>query len=361
MKKYFDIPVRDNHMHPWKELPIEESIKYQKDILEKFNYKSITLLSINEEVGKCPHAALMDNLKNIYIKHKLYPNIFAYAGLHLGPPNSEVDENEYLEQAKIYHMAGYDGIKMFYNSGNYEAGYPWLSSKAYVKFFDYMEKAAFPIIIHLGGPEALWKKENVPESQKHWLKKELRIHLYDMFKDFTTVMEKHPKLKIVLAHFGFITEHIDWAEEWLEKYENLYFDLTPSLFMYLDFQKNSVRWKEFFNKFQDRIIYGTDMGSNAEDFDNLEPEALYHVVRGFFEEKEPFTEFGETFYPINLTEDILKKIYNDNMLKLYPDDKPAKINKDYLKYEFEREEENSKVNQLARENYKIMKRELINI
>ena len=53
---------------------------------------------------------------------------------------------------------------MFYNSGNYEAGYPWLSSKAYVKFFDYMEKAAFPIIIHLGGPEALWKKENVPEK-----------------------------------------------------------------------------------------------------------------------------------------------------------------------------------------------------
>jgi len=52
------------------------------------------------------------------------------------------------------------------------------------------------------------------------------------------MMRKHPKLKIVLAHFGFLTEHIDWASDWLDEFENLYFDLTPSLFMYYDFQKD---------------------------------------------------------------------------------------------------------------------------
>ena len=142
------------------------------------------------------------------------------------------------------------------------------------------------------------------------------------YDELDRMMSKFPKLKVTFAHFNFITGHVDMAAEFLDKWENVYYDLTPNQFMFLDFQKKPDEWKDFFIKYQDRIIYGTDIGANTKDLDGTEADSLVHMVRGFFEETNPYSELGYDFIPIPLGDSILKKFYKENMMKFYEGKSP---------------------------------------
>ena len=339
MENNKNIPISDNHMHIWRMLPMEETVAFHREILENYGYSSITLLAVNEVPNPSSTKSGMPNLKVMYVKEKLYPRVYAHASLHLKNGDVKSTSEELLSQAKMYYDAGFDGIKMFYNAYMYEVGYPPLSYRIYEPFFQFMEEKGFPIVLHLGEAELCWRDpELIPPTQRKWRITNTYVHLYDIFRDFLTVMDRHPKLKMVLAHFGSVTEHPDWAGQWLDKYENLYFDLTPSPFIYYDFQKNKEVWTEFFTKYQDRILYGTDIGSNTLDVEKKEPDALVHLVKGFFTETEPIFELGEEFSPMPLPEPILRKIFRENMLRLYDGDPPRPLCKEALYPEFQWED-----------------------
>ncbi|MBE5867590.1 MAG: hypothetical protein E7293_01315 [Lachnospiraceae bacterium] len=356
---YRKIPIRDSHMHVWREQSMEETVAFHKWILEEFGYETIAIMSIHDN----PNGGAMrdENLKSMYLKKVLSPRVYAYAGLHYKDFPVDDDGTYFLEQAKYYHACGYDGIKMFYPIGCYRKGFPYipLADPRYDKYFAFMEETGMPITIHLGGPEACFGNiEDVPESQRKWHVKDCPVHLHDMFRDFTSMMDKFPKLKIVVAHFAFITWHPDWAQQWLDKYENLSFDLTPSLFMYFDFQDKPEIWREFLTRNADRIIYGTDIGSNTKDVEKKEPHALVHVVRGFFEETEKIYEFEEEFTPMPMPDDILKKFYKENIMRYYGGE-PKAANYKLMLQEIELIAKEEGLSELAKENLEVMRKEFI--
>lgn len=360
--KYRKIPIRDSHMHLWREMPLSETVAFHKWVMEEFGYETISLMSICEQTYE-PTRAIMPNLKTMYMKKVLSPKVYAYAGLHFeGLKEDDYDGKYFSDQAEYYYECGYDGIKLFYTMGMYRHGFPYLnlSDSRFDKFFAFLEKVQMPITIHLGGPEVCFSEniEDVPESQRKWYSGKSEYHLFYAFDDFKKMMDKFPKLKITVAHFAFITWHMDWAEEWLSKYENLYFDLTPSLFMYFDFQEKPDEWREFFIKHADRILYGTDTGSNTLDTIKYEPGALCHVVRGFFEETEPIHEFEEVFYPMPLPDDVLRKIYYENIIKYYGG-APKKANYKLLEKELDFEEKKEYESEFSDENLKLMREEFL--
>ena len=59
------------------------------------------------------------------------------------------------------------------------------------------------------------------------------------------------------------------------------------------------------------------------------------MVRGFFEETEPYSELGYDFIPMPLDDNILKKIYKENMLDFYEHKAPKKLNVDVMRKELE--------------------------
>lgn len=357
-RTYRNIPIRDSHMHIWRELPLAETVAFHKWVLDRFDYETVAIMSIIWEPKDPPTRAHMQNLKSMYLKKELAPRAYAYAGLHFDGLTPEDDGEYFLQQAKYYRACGYDGMKMFYPVGVYTAGFPHLhlSDPRYEKYFAYLEQEQIPLTIHLGGPEVCFADiEQVPVSQRKWHNKNWTVHLHDVLRDFEKVLDKFPKLNVTIAHFAFITWHMDWAERWFEKYENLALDLTPSLFMYFDFQENPKEWTEFFLKYADRIIYGTDIGSNTLDLERYEPDALTHVVRGFFEETEPIHEFEEVFYPMPLPDDVLKKIYRDNFVRKCGET-PRPVNYALMAKELELEAATPGHSQLDLENLEIMRK-----
>lgn len=360
--KYRKIPISDSHMHVWREMPMADTVAFHKWVIEEFGYDTISVMAICEQ-PPVPTRAIMQNLKTMYLKKVLSPDVYAYAGIHFKELSPDDNGDYFLNQAKFIKACGYDGIKMFYPMTMYKNGFPYinLSDSRFDKFFSFVEHEQIPVTIHLGGPEVCFSEniEDVPESQRKWYVGKTEHHLFEAFRDFTAMMDKFPKLKITVAHFAFITWHMDWAEEWLSKYENLYFDLTPSLFMYFDFQENPAHWTEFFKKYADRIIYGTDIGSNTLDVVKYEPGALCHVVRGFFEETEPIHEFDEIFYPMPLSDDILKKIYKENIMRCYGNKPPKEADYERMLCEIALEERMGVPTELAAKNIEIMKAEFL--
>lgn len=314
--EYKNLPISDSHIHIFWDMSLEERLELLKKIMKKHNYDTATILTIPlNSARKVKSRDYLENLKAFYVKSKMPEKIYTFAGFSHYYDDSKNTPEFYLNQAKFYMESGFDGLKMIEGRVNqrFILGHGY-NDERYDLMYDYAEKNRIPIVIHTSGPEFLWEKGGMFEKHE--------FGFFDYYDELDRMMSKFPKLKVTFAHFNFITGHVDMAAEFLDKWENVYYDLTPNQFMFLDFQKKPDEWKDFFIKYQDRIIYGTDIGANTKDLDGTEADSLVHMVRGFFEETNPYSELGYDFIPIPLGDSILKKFYKKNMMKFYEGKSP---------------------------------------
>lgn len=136
------------------------------------------------------------------------------------------------------------------------------------------------------------------------------------------VLDHHPRLKVVnahmLDHFN-SDEQLDYLTYVLETYPNLHVDLAARFQQFHRMDREKLR--NFMIKYADRILYGTDIGGQPKagqyervaeqyyrSFQLLETDRM---IQGGF--------FGETQTKgLALPEDVLKKIYYLNAVRLYP-------------------------------------------
>ena len=360
---YRNIPIMESHMHIWREIPLAETLQFCRDTLDEFGYETLSLLALTDHWRPDPFRALHQNSKTLYLKNALSPNVYAYAHPHMKGLGPEDRGEYYLDQAKFYHACGFDGIKLHYASFVYADKYPHipLSDKRYEPFFAWLEQEQIHVVIHLTAPELCFLKsiDDVPENQRKYYQGGKGFEEFDFAaqnKDFTDMMDKFPNLNVTLAHFGFITMHMDWAEEWLQKYPNLTFDFCPSLFMYYDFMNAPDAWKAFFLRHSDRLLYGTDIGSNNRDTVHEESGHLVHLVRGFLEGPAPVQDFDDTFIPIPLPDEVLAKIYKTNILRCLGNRAPLQTDLGRMREELPRAEAEGVPTPLAAENLEILRK-----
>lgn len=327
--EYKNIPISDSHIHVFWNMPLRDKTELLNKIIEKNNYDTVTVLCIPVCSSRLVKSRnFLENLTGFYLKRQMPEKVYAFAGLSHYYNDEKNTPEFYLNQAKFYMSAGFDGLKMIEGRPNqrFILGHGYDDAR-YDLMYDYAEKNKIPIVIHASGPEFCWAEGGrFAESE---------FGFFDYYDELDRMMSKFPKLKVTFAHMNFITGHIDMAADFLDKWENVYYDFTPNQFMYLDFQKNADEWKDFFIRYQDRLIYGTDIGSNTKDIDGTEADSLVHMVRGFFEEDKPYSELGYDFIPIPLEDSLLKKIYRENMMKFYEMKKPKEPVVSVMKEELE--------------------------
>ena len=265
MEKVYDI-----HIHYSFDIPLQETVDIFKEEFEATQTEKYCFMSL-------PHHAKngvvdfdeVQNIKGLYLKWAFQPNAYAFAGLvH---PKSHLDEKAVAQvlllQAKQYLSVGFDGIKML-------EGYPSLvkawnlpvDSPIYDDFYRFMEENGYPILMHIANPKENWDISTASpyaiESGRVYdssypSKEELTAQVF-------RVMDKFPKLKFILAHFGFMSYDIDEAERYLS-YPNTLLDITPGGEQLINMQKEWEKWLPFWNKYQDRILYGTDFYAFPKD------------------------------------------------------------------------------------------------
>lgn len=350
LHNYRNKPLCDMHIHPHVEAPLSESLDVYKKIIEHFNYEKIALQAL-------PCEEIINNYKALYFKSQL--NV-VYANLGLIHNHNENDTQDYyLEQVKTLYAMGCDGFKMLEGKpdNRKELGKS-LCDSSFNKFYAFVEEKQLPLVLHFGDPREFWDINKIPKwaLERGWLYDQSFVHFDVGQKEVEGILEKFPKLNLILAHFFFVSDDIEYAYNFMEKWPNVCFDLTPGTEMYFNFNSKQAQWKEFFIKYADRILYGTDIYNWHQE--NLTVEDKYsHAVnleRSYLEKSEPFKDKWtkrEFDTPFGLSDDILDKIYHDNFIRLFGDE-PRPLDKELIVSECKKAMEKYDLTQIQTQNAK---------
>ncbi len=180
-----------------------------------------------------------------------------------------------------------------------------------------------PVIIHTADPVAFF--DPIDATNERW--EELSRHPNWSFhgEEFPShdellaqrnrVIARHPKTTFIGAHLANFPEDLATVGKWLDTYPNLVVE-TSSRIAELGRQPYTTR--EFFERYQDRIMFGTD---------GPRPAARMLPNWRFFETRDEYFPYAENDFPpqgfwrihgIGLPDEILKKLYHENALRVIP-------------------------------------------
>lgn len=240
-----------------------------------------------------------------------------------------------IEYLKPFLDDGMDGIKLLEGKPQMRKAYPFppFDSEAWEPFFSFVEENAIPLMWHVNDPACHWSKDVSPWLIKQgWAYDETFINNEDQYSEVLRVLDRHPKMKVILAHFYFMSGDLGRLSSLLDTHPEVRVDLTPGIEMYMNFSKNIQETDLFFKKYGSRILYGTDTGGrciltnegcsfNVKE-NLLRPEIVREFLAGkterriesdgdFLIDREPFT-----MRPLGLSGERLEKIFCKNLLQM---------------------------------------------
>jgi predicted TIM-barrel fold metal-dependent hydrolase len=197
-----------------------------------------------------------------------------------------------------------------------------------------------PVSIHTGDPKAFWlradaKNERWDELQAHpdWSFHSQPVPSWEeLYAAFERRVARHPKTTFIGVHFGNDPEDPDRVAQMLDKYPNLYIDTAarvPEIG-----RQDAAKMRRFYEKYQDRILFGTDLGvaaeqdgmmygSNGAKPPTLQDEARYFTSTWrYFETRDKQFESPTPIQGrwkidgVGLPDSVLRKLYFDNAVKV---------------------------------------------
>ncbi len=176
-----------------------------------------------------------------------------------------------------------------------------------------------PVFIHTGDPQEFWQP--IDYRNERWLELALfpnRRYPADEYPSFEQLVEernnlfrRHPKTTFVTAHLGWHAHELDKLGALFDELPNLYGEMGAVLY---DIGRQPRAARKFFLKYQDRILFGKDSYQPVE----------YPYYWRVFETDDDYFDYYRDYhafwklYGIDLPDDVLKKVYYKNALRIMP-------------------------------------------
>jgi predicted TIM-barrel fold metal-dependent hydrolase len=176
-----------------------------------------------------------------------------------------------------------------------------------------------PVLIHTADPAQFF--DAIDLTNERWLELALfpnRQYPSDRFPSFETLMgerdrmfARNPKTRFIAAHFGWHGNDLGRAAGMLDRMPNVYFEVGAVLY---EFGRQPRAAREFFTKYQDRVLFGKDA---------YQPSEYPYYFRVFETTDEYFDYYRQyhafwKLYGMGLSDEVLKKLYYGNALKVVP-------------------------------------------
>ncbi len=298
----------DCHMHT-----LSGSPERLQPMADHFGFEKYTVLG-------CPcFAGPLNNLEVLLAK-ALHPGrVYAFGGLTYLP--QERNGQAHVNQIRQLMAAGFDGIKFIESKPTIARDLKLqMDSEEMEPAFALLEETQFPILWHVGDPATFWDERTAPRFavENGWCYTDPSFPaLKDLYDQTEKVLGRHPRLQACLAHFYFTADDMSHAIKMLDTYPGLRFDLTPGTEMYGHFLREPDLWRKFFIRYQDRILFGTDLSDDEKDFES----GLYDTLVGLI--TNTLTQPGEVKVwdiqgrGLGLNRDVLDKVFAANTERMY--------------------------------------------
>lgn len=186
--------------------------------------------------------------------------------------------------------------------------------------------------MHVNDSAEFWNETKVSEFAKQagWFYDETYINNEEQYRQIGQVLERYPKLRILFPHFFFLSEQLECLDVILDKYPDVHIDIIPAIELYYNLSERHDEAVKFFEKYQDRICFGTDIGtcsviSKKAKFLSIEESASrMKLTTEFLETKGDYILSPDGYYVagdqdrvmhgLGLSDEILEKIYEKNFL-----------------------------------------------
>lgn len=290
------------------------------------------------------------NPTGLYLKARYPQRLWLFAALDYSAIITGVDHRwtrSLPDQIDSLIAAGFDGLKLLNGKPTERKALGIaLDSPVYEGCLARAEERGFPLLWHVNDPEQNWDPEQVPESVKErgWYYDSSYPTKEAIYSECERALERHPKLKVILAHFYFLSADLPRAAALLERYPNVHLDLTPGTEMYINFTRQYEESREFFLRYQDRILFGTDCGVRESDAPGQDHYGPTRAVRRFLETDDTYK--AEEFWldpaarndirGLALPTEVLTKIYAANFQRIVSPE-PRPLNREAVMKELNRQ------------------------
>ncbi len=306
-------PVVDMHSHPYAEN--KEEIAQWVRTMDEMGIEKTIILTMST-------GAKFDSIYAEYAGE--YPGRFE---VWCGFDYSGYDKPEFgpsaVAELERCAKAGATGVGELGDKGK---GLFYCDTKAWGMHLDdprmdpLLEKCAelkLPVSIHVADPK--WMYEPMDSTNDglmnavEWRldnQKDIISHS-GMIDILERAVRRHPNTIFIACHFANCSYDLKKLGSLLDKYQNLYADIAAR---YAETAPIPRFTAEFYKKYQNRLLYGTDMG-----FDKNMYRITFRILESSDEHFYEIEQFGYHWplYGLGLNNKILKKIYKKNALKIF--------------------------------------------
>ena len=321
-------PFVDVHSHHW-DMPVKDLSKLVTE-MDSLNMAYLINLSGSGFGAFSGKQELMDlNLtKSLENVNENYPDRF---GVFLNLDLAKIDKSDFeknnIMQIENAVSQGVIGLKIYKNLGltlrdSRNIRVP-VDDDRLSHIWETCAKFNIPVLIHSGEPKAFF--DPVDKFNERWLharEKPRSFRPSDKYPTFDQVMyeqeqlfKKHPTTTFINAHFGWYGNDLGRLSKQLSELTNVYVEFG-AVINELGRQPSTAR--RFFEDYQDRILFGKDIYKMDE----------YYIYFQVLETDDEYIEYYRKrhglwrLYGLNLSDEILKKVYYQNALKIFPNINP---------------------------------------
>jgi predicted TIM-barrel fold metal-dependent hydrolase len=208
----------------------------------------------------------------------------------------------------------------------------FLDDPVFAPILEFMAGSGLPLLTHIGEPRNCWLPIDsmTVNSDKSYFREHPEYHMYlhpeypsheRLMESRDYVLASYPDLPMVGAHLGSLEWDVDVLAERLDRFPNFAVDMAARVCHFQVQDREKVR--DFILKYQDRILYATDMSVSGKNFQGRDSwiEKEWRSDWTYFATDSLMSSASVegAFRGLDLPKKVLRKLYCSNALHWYPE------------------------------------------
>ncbi|HEX8613856.1 MAG TPA: amidohydrolase family protein [Telluria sp.] len=331
---FYKVEKIDAHMHLHGELPA---------FFAQARADKVRVLTINVDYPDFPPLGTQQEVAISLLRHHPSDVAFAatFAAAKFEEPAWAADTIAHLDRAIA---SGAVGVKVWKNIGmalRGKDGKPVMVDDArFTPVFAHLAERGVVVLGHQAEPKNCWLPfdKMTVNSDRQYFREHPQYHMYkqsawpgheQQLAARDNLLKQHPTLRFLAVHLASLEWDVDALARFLDAHPDARVDLAARM---VHFQQQAVKHRAkvraFLIRYQDRVLYGTDLASSADQSDAgfakaahaawLDDWAFLNSARVM---RSP--DLDKPFRALALPRQVVDKIYSRNARKLFPQAWPS--------------------------------------
>jgi len=311
----------------------------EKTLIELARAYNFKVLNVAVDVSSYPP---MPEQLSVRLKHfQEDPDIVSYgSAFTLEDWDSPNWANRVINQLKLDFENGATSVKTWKNIGmeakDQAGNLITLDDPKFDPVIQFIEDQGKVLLSHAGEPKNCWLplEEMTVKNDRDYFSQNPQYHMYlhpempsyeDQIEQRDGMLAKHPNIPFVGFHMASLEWSVDRAAAFLDRFPNARLDLAERIsHTQYQSQLDHEKVRNFFIKYQDRILYATDFQQNE---DTVPEELEKHMMETWLNDWKYFNtdemvqvpQLEDPVRGLSLPKTVVNKIYWENGVALFPD------------------------------------------